>query len=245
MGRTRIARALAVSVLGLALVASTGCVRVELENGGYDTTTERVSAEGATEVEASLDMGAGQLNVTGGADDLMNAEFEFSDSRWEPEVEYEVSGDTGELRVKTPSNIGGFPRSNSRYVWDVALTDDLPLVLRVNMGAGEADFDLRGLDLRDLHVNLGAGESTIDLSGEWSHDLVADITTGAGELTLRVPANVGVRIVGHRDGIGTYSAQGFKQDGDALVNDAWEAADVRFEIELRRGVGEVTIETVE
>lgn len=245
MGKTKMLRVLGASVLGLALIASAGCVRVELEDGGYDTTTERVEAEGATEVEASIDMGAGKLSVTGGADDVMNAEFEFGNPSWEPEVSYNVSNGTGELEVETPNGLNTFPSGNTRYAWDIALGNTLPLDLAVNMGAGEADLDLRGLDVRVLRVNLGAGESTIDLSGEWSNDLTADINAGAGELTLRVPANVGVRIVGYRDGLGSYRADGFEQDGDALVNDAWDTADVKFEIELRRGLGEVTVETVE
>lgn len=245
MGKTKVLRVLGVTALGLTLVASAGCVRVDLGEGGYDTKTESVLAEGATQVEAKLDMGAGELLVSGDADDLMNAEFEYSHSNWEPEVEYEVSGETGDLRVKTPSNSGNIPLGNTRYAWDIRLSNELPLTLDVDMGAGEADLDLRGLDLRDLRLDLGAGEATVDLSGDWSNDLTADITAGAGELTLRVPANVGVRIVGMRDGIGSYSADGFERDGDALVNDAWDTADVKFEIELRRGVGEVTVETVE
>ena len=218
---------------------------MELYDGGYDTTNERGEAEGDTEVEASIDMGAGKLIVTGDADDVMDAEFEFGDPSWEPEVSYNVTNGKGELEVDTPSGLKTFPSGNTRYEWDIALGNTLPLDLSVNMGAGEVDLDLRGLDVRKLRVNLGAGESTIDLSGVWSNDLTADINTGAGELTLRVPANVGVRIVGYRDGLGSYRADGFEQDGDALVNDAWETADVKFEIELTRGLGEVTVETVE
>lgn len=232
-------------LLLVALLGSTGCVRVELEDEGFSTSSERVEAEDATEVEASIDMGAGELEVSGDADALMEGEFEFSRASWEPEVEYEVSGGTGRLRVKTPTDNISFPPGNTRYVWDIALGGDLPLELAVNMGAGEADLDLRGLDLRELRVNLGAGETTIDLSGQWANDLTADINAGAGELTLRVPENVGVRIVGYQDGLGSYRADGFEQDGEALVNDAWETAEVRFEIELRRGLGEVTVETVE
>lgn len=245
MEKATIVRMLGASLLGLALVATAGCVRVELEDGGYESADESIEVGGANEVNASIDMGVGELFVSGGASDLMNAEFEYSHSSWEPEIEYEVIEGTGELDVQMPRNISGFSARNTRYVWNIALSNDLPLVLAVNMGAGESELDLRGLDLRELTVTLGAGESTIDLSGRWSNDLSAEITAGAGEVTLRVPENVGVRVEGYHDGIGSYRADGFEQDGDALVNDAWETADVKFEIELRRGIGEVTIETVE
>jgi hypothetical protein len=241
----RILSVTGVVLLGVALLATTGCVRVELEEGGYKTNSAEVLAEGATEVDAQIDMAAGELFVRGNADELMNAEFEYSHTSWLPKVEYDVSDGTGDLRVKTPDTVKTFPAGNTRYSWDIQLGNELPLNLDVNMGAGEANLDLRGLDLRDLKLDLGAGETTIDLSGDWKNDLTGDITCGAGELTLKVPANVGVRIVGYRDGLGTYSADGFAQDGDALVNDAWDTATVKFEIELRRGLGDVTVETVE
>lgn len=239
-------RALALAGLGLALVASTGCVRTELVEGGFDTATETVQVGSATRATVRVEMGAGQLDISGGADDLMDAEFEYSDSRWKPEVEYEVDGDEGTLEVLTPSN-RSFPlSSNMRYAWDIRLGGGLPMDLVVDMGAGESELKLGGLDVRTLKVELGAGDTLIDLTGDdWRNDLEAEIMAGAGKVVLRVPANVGVRIVGYRDGVGSYKAEGFEQDGDdALLNDAWDNASVRFDIQLRRGVGDVTVETV-
>lgn len=220
-------------------------MQVKLEDPGYRTETERVQAEGATSLKATIGMGAGVLKVRGDSTNLMDAGFEYSDTRWKPEVSYEVTDGQGELNVKSPESISFTPSRHTRYVWDLALANGLPLDLSVNMGAGEATLDLRGTDLRNLKVNLGAGESTIDLSGDWANDVSADIQAGAGQLVLRVPANVGVRIEGFKDGLGTYSANGFTQDGDALVNDAWETASVKFDIALRRGLGDVRIVTVD
>lgn len=244
MKTTRGLRVTGAAALVAALLLTGGCVRVELDDT-YESAAERVEAEDASAVKATIGMAAGELTLRGGATDLMNADFDYSDESWKPEVTYEVSDGEGDLRVLSPDRIH-FPASrNTRYGWDVALSDELPMELVVNMGAGKADLDLRGLDLRDLKLNLGAGETTIDLSGEWANDLSASIEAGAGQLTLRVPTDVGVRIVGYRDGLGEYSANGFKQDGDALVNDAWENATVKFDIVLRRGVGKATIEMVD
>jgi hypothetical protein len=236
-------------LLGAALVAlavaGTGCVRVELPAVEIENDTDRIALDDASELVVSIEMGAGQLSVAGGADGAMDAEYEFTNREWRPEVDYEVRGEEGRLSVRTPSR----PRLNLtghiRYVWDIALSDDVPLDLSVNMGAGESRLDLRSLDVRRLQVNVGAGDATIDLSGEGRGNLVADINAGAGALRLRVPSHIGVRVVGHRDGIGSYKADGLIQDGDALVNSAYEDADVRYDITLRRGVGDVTIELVD
>jgi hypothetical protein len=238
-----------VGTLGLLVAAgllmTTGCVRVEIPMGESRSDSDQIDADGASELVASIDMGAGKLSVSGGGGELMEAEYDFSRTEWRPEVEYDVTAGEGRLSVRTPNRPSFGLSGNMRYEWDIVLTDELPLDLSVNMGAGQADLDMRGTDLRQLGVNLGAGDTTVDLSGDWDSDLEAEINAGAGTLELRVPSDVGVRIVGYQDGLGSYRADGFAQDGDALVNDAYESADVRFDIVLRRGLGDVTVETVE
>ncbi len=182
--------------------------------------------------------------MRGGGTELMDATFGYSDSTWEPVVDYKVNGTQGDLSVTTRSvthvNLG----RNMHFEWDVTLGDDIPLDLSVTMGAGESTLDLSGLDLRRLQVDVGAGESTIDLSGDWSNDLHASVNAGVGQLNLKVPQNVGVRIVGLGDGLGDYTANGFKHDGNALVNDAYDTADVTLDISVQRGIGEVVVEMV-
>lgn len=240
-------RAVAALVSGLVLVTTAGCVRVELPEPKYETADEAVNAGTATEIRASLDMGAGELHVSGTAPSgkVMEAAFEYSPPSWRPVVDYDVTAGVGRLSVRTPSHLDWRPLRGTRYVWDVALTDELPLDLSVNMGAGESTIELAGTDLRRLKLNLGAGDTTIDLSGKWTHDAEIDVTAGAGELVVRVPADVGVRIRGYKGGIGEFRADGFSPDGDAVVNDAYGDADVTFEITVSRGVGEVRVETVE
>lgn len=247
MGTSKTLRVLTAAALGLSLFAAAGCVRVELPEDEGRSANERIETGSATAIDASVDLAAGELRISGGEPDVLDADFKFPSENWRPEVEYRVSDGTGEYSVNTPDDPGfDVPfKTQTPYTWDVRLPKGLPLDLTVYMGAGEADLDLRGMDLRFLSVDLGAGDASIDLSGEWADDVRARIEAGAGKLTLKVPADVGVRLVGAQDGVGTYSARGFEQDGDALVNDAWERADVRFEIELRRGVGEVVVQTVE
>jgi hypothetical protein len=243
--RTTLLRAAGAVVLAGALLAAGGCVRVELPDRGYTIDTDAVDAGDAERVTATIEMGAGKLSVSGGATGVMDGQYEYSSAQMRPDVAYEVEEGEGTLHVLTPSPSGLLIGTDTRYVWDIKLADGLPMDLSVTMGAGESDLDLRGVDLRQLQVTLGAGDSTIDLSGTPTHDLVADIKAGAGTVTLRVPSEVGVRIVGYRDGLGTYSADGFIQDGDALKNPAYDDATVRYDITLVRGLGDVTIDMVD
>lgn len=238
-------RALGAVLLVGALVGSTGCTamfrRVELPKEDRQRTVER---DGATSVKAEIEMAVGELKVgsVSDRDVAMDGEFVYSRRDWAPRVGYRLDGEVGELKVRQ-DDVRGSLGSAYHNEWDVRLPDDLPIDLSVELGVGESELNLGELQLSRLDADLGVGDATIDLSG-LTEDLAAEIDCGTGSVTLRVPENVGVRIVGQSDGIGEYSAPGFEQDGDALVNDAYEKDGAKLDIVLRRGVGDVRIETV-
>ncbi|MBN2404691.1 MAG: hypothetical protein JXE06_03835 [Coriobacteriia bacterium] len=243
MDMRRIAAAGAVALLAGVLLLGTGCVRVELDDDPVTTlSAERVDLGSASTAAVVIEMGAGQLTVDSDpAVSLMEADFDYRPVTLKPEVDYTVSNGRGELRVSTPNRPGLNMGTNLRYAWDVRLAEGVPMDLAVSMGAGEASLKLGSLSLTGLQVDLGAGDATIDLSGDPRVDLQADINAGVGALTLVVPREAGVRIIGYKDGVGSYQADGFKIDGDYLVNEAYGSATVTYDIVLRRGVGDVVI----
>lgn len=244
-----------VVVAGLTVVAGTGCRRVPISDverpGVFGENAlefaDEVSLDGAEQLVADIEMGAGTLDLDGTAraDRALEGSYRYTDEGWAPVVDYEVMN--GEGRLDLSQRDIGAPRLVGSIVneWDVALPSDVPMGLRVGMGAGESRLDLRGTQVRSLTLTLGAGESSVDLSGAWDHDVEADITAGVGELNLRVPADVGVRIWGRNEGIGDYRVDDeFRRDGDYYVNRAWDDAEVRMDIKIQRGVGEVSVESV-
>src|SRR5215211_8280084 len=68
--------------------------------GKMQRESRSIQPQNAQSVGADLKMGAGELNITGGADQLMEADFSYNVSEWKPKVSYDVSGDEGELVVK-------------------------------------------------------------------------------------------------------------------------------------------------
>jgi len=65
---------------------------------------------------------------------------------------------------------------------------------------------------------------------------------GVGKVVLRLPEGVGVRITGREDGVGSFAADGFIAQGDSWVNEAYSAASgPKIELDLTRGVGDVTL----
>jgi hypothetical protein len=210
--------------------------------GEMQRESQTVDLENAQSVETELRMGAGELNVSGGADALMEADFTYNVADWKPEVSYNVSGDTGELIVEQGSG-GGIPGGEARNEWDIRFNDEVPTDLHFQMGAGESNLDLDSLTLTGLNLQMGAGETTVDLTGDYGQDLEARIQGGVGEATVLLPSEVGVRAKAE-GGIGKINAQGLQREGDSYVNDAYGDSDVTLEVDVQGGVGQINLEVV-
>jgi hypothetical protein len=214
-----------------------------VEVGELRTQTRSVEPENADSVRANLRLALGELDVSGGAAGLMEAEFAYNVAAWEPRVDYEVSGDTGELTVVQQGLSEGVPTRDVRNGWDIRFNDEVPLDLGVQMGGGVGDLDLDGLALTGLNLDVGAGATTVDLSGEWERDLSAVVRGGAGQVTLLLPSRVGVRVnAGTR--LGRINADGLRKEGEAYVNDAYGDSDVTLKVDVSGGVGRINLQQV-
>ena len=211
--------------------------------GEMQRESQSIQAENAQSVHTKLIMGAGELNLTGGADRLMEGDFSYNVADWKPKVNYEVSGDTGELSVRQGSGGGVRLGGDARNEWDIRLNDELPTDLAVQMGAGESDLDLDSLTLTGLSLQMGAGKTTVDLTGDYSRDFDASIEGGVGEATVLLPSEVGVRAKA-RGGLGKINAEGLQRVGDAYVNDAYGESEVNLRVDVQGGIGKINLEVV-
>jgi hypothetical protein len=211
--------------------------------GKMQRESKSVDPKNAQSARAQLKMGAGELNVTGGADQLMEAEFSYNVSDWKPKVSYDVSGKKGELIVKQGSANGGNLSGGARNEWNISLNDELPTDLVVQLGAGESNLDLDSLTLSGVDLQMGAGKITVDLTGDYAQDFDASIQGGVGEATVLLPSEVGVKAKAE-GGLGKINAKGLKRVGDSYVNDAYGESDVTLNVDVQGGVGEINLEVV-
>lgn len=204
--------------------------------------TEAIELQGAELVRASIEMPSGELRVAGGASKLLEADFDYAESEGEPQTEYSVSGKQGDLSVRQiqsgRSHMHMMGRPNN---WNLRLSEDVPLELKVHMGAGRGDLRLQGLSLTQLEMHMGAGEFSLDLRGDWKKNLDAEIHGGVGSATIRLPKNVGVR-VSATGGIGSISAGGLRREGDEYFNEVYGKSPVTLRLDVRGGIGEINLQ---
>jgi hypothetical protein len=181
------AKGIALLAMVAVLLAAGGCgggVRV----GELRTVSEAVELSGATPVRVQIEMAAGELVVSGGAAQLLEADFTYNVDELKPEVDFDGST----LSVRTPDvQVGAnslWDLDDYRYKWDLRLNDDVPMEMQVGMGAGSTNLKLGSLSLSRLDVGGGAGDVTVDLTGDWQNDLEATIEGGAGKRTVILPA---------------------------------------------------------
>jgi hypothetical protein len=224
-----------VSILGTAVLA-VGCVRYER----HETSESRsVELGGATEAQVQVHVGAGDLQVAGGAGKLLDADFHYSIAEWRPELKYDVSAGRGYLTLRQP-DIHAFATGNQQNRWELRVNDKVPLDLRVHLGAGNCDLKLSGTSLKRLEVEIGAGAMKLDLRGPWDNNIEGSIHGGVGEATVRLPREAGVRIHA-TGGIGEIKAEGLHKEGDYYFNDAYNKSENRIRLDITGGIGQINL----
>jgi Predicted membrane protein (DUF2154). len=117
----------------------------------------------------------------------------------------------------------------------------------------EMDIDVGAASLTALHlananadlirVRGGVGGMDLDFGGSWTRDLTVNARLAIGQLTLRVPSNVGVRLEVQRVAAG-FNHPGMTQRGDAWYSDNWETAQYKLRVRAENYFGEIDVRPV-
>jgi hypothetical protein len=202
-------------------------------------SSRTVDRENAKSVRVTLDMGAGDLDLSGGSSHLLESDFEYCNSWGAPRVDYSLSGGTGELNISQDNSENHFNHCGDNH-WILHLANDIPMEIKIDMGAGHDNLRLRDIDVTRLNLDMGAGQADIDLTGDRKSDLSADIEGGVGEANIRLPKNIGV-LVHASGGIGTIEAPGLNHDGDEYTNAVYGKTPTTIRLKVEGGVGTIRL----
>ncbi len=214
-------------------------INADSNSGHRGHETQIIDRKDAKAVRMNLHMPAGELSIKGGASHLLEGDFSQSSGWSAPEVDYSEDKGVGTLRIEqeSESHLVG----NSNIVWRLRVSDDVPLEMKVDMGAGRGDLDFSKTDLTRLEVNIGAGQVNADLTGERGKDLAAEIHGGVGEAIVRLPKNIGVVATVH-GGLGSVDVHGLKEEDGRYVNAAYGKAANTIRLTVEGGIGHIKLE---
>lgn len=210
-----------------------------IANRGTSHSSETVDLQDAKTVRASIDMDAGELNISGGASHFLESDFTFTGTWEQPRVEYHVTNGEGELRINQQGR--GPHIGHSDNTWRLNFSDAAPIDLTINMGAGQGNLRLRGVDVTHLELHLGAGEVNLDLTGPRKEDLTADIQGGVGHAKVRLPKDIGV-VATASGGIGSIDVRGLQKSGGEYTNAAYGKSPHTIRLNIQGGIGEIELD---
>jgi len=113
--------------------------------------------------------------------------------------------------------------------------------------AGAAEVSIIGLGnsrCDEIDFEGGIGTVLLDFSGAWSSSAQVEVKMAVGEITLRLPRRVGVRLAMDKF-LTSFEAAGLLRRGDAFVSPNYDSAERRLDIDLTTAMGGVRIEWTE
>lgn len=204
---------------------------------GHDT--QSVDAQGAKSVSADVNMPAGEIILSGGSSHLLDADFQYTSGYEKPNVTYEVSGGHGQLDVVQNSHGPEFGSRDDEWTLRFG---NVPLDLKLNLGAGHNDIRLNGMSVSHLEIHIGAGQLDLDLTGEQNNRMQTDIEGGVGQASIRIPQGQCVRAEAS-GGIGSISAPGMQRQDGAYVSAACKSGAPEMDMTVHGGIGQINLES--
>ncbi len=185
------------------------------------TIQREVTRTNEKEVKVYLNSTFGSVNLEKGEPGkIVEVFYRRKDKDNEPELDfnYSIRRNVGELRIEM--NPEGATVVNSRNgdvnvhlnhvnlkpdEWYIRLTDELPLSIEAELGAGKSDFDFSGLEIEDLTISTGASSSKMRFDdknkGEIDH---LSIETGVSKFVAENLNNANFRKMTFEGGVGSY-----------------------------------------
>src|SRR5712675_1332265 len=207
-------------------------------SGDLQHQTRTVDRQGAKSVDVSMETGSGELNISSGSSHLLDADFNYSDSDETPRVDYNVADGVGHLSISQDHGSTHFGAKHNQ--WNLRLSNDIPLELKIEMGAGRGQLRLRDMPVTRLEMKMGAGQADLDLTGDRKNDLIGDLQGGVGQVTIRLPRKVGV-VVHASGGIGSVDAHGLRHDSGEYTNEAYGKTPATIRLTVQGGIGQISL----
>jgi hypothetical protein len=226
------------TVVAVAAVLTVACDVQTLESGPDQTEEVSFNPTGVEAATVELHLGAGELDVHGGAAKLAQGDLEYNIPSLKPVIHQTTAGHFARLRIDQPES-HGFPH-NMKYHWNLQLSDSVPISLNVNCGAGQARLTVGELHLREVEVHIGAGQIDLDLRGHPTEDYNVTVAGGVGQANVWLPKDTGVRAEAH-GGIGSVNVSGLEKHGGVWESANYGSAKANIRLKVNGGIGEIRI----
>jgi hypothetical protein len=235
-----------VTFLGALLVIGAltwAAVRASTLTGGQTRALIQTPL-GAQTASVKLDVGLGELDVSGLAPSLSLMEGTVVSGGGDGVTQsYAVHEGVGQLQLVQQQNALLAPfladRNVATTLWDIRLTSGLPLALDIRTGVGKANLDLSTLHLSRLDLKTGLGQTFVTFPSGMAG--VAKIQAGLGDVTLTLPPDLPARITVTSGFANVHIPARFARQEKVYTTAGFATTNPYVDLEVEAGLGSVTV----
>ncbi len=168
-----------------------------IPDGAAESRAYTQPLDAASHANVRLQFGAGNLIISAleRADGNLATAYFAGPSDYAPEPTYRIRDDVAELAYLMRDAKRGLPffRGDERVRMDVRLTQNAPLVLKVEAGASDSMLDLSALQVSHVDLQTGVADTRMRLPQAAGQTTVV-VPGGVTDLTFEVPQGVGADV---------------------------------------------------
>jgi hypothetical protein len=218
------------AVLALVLYGSTATAAATQQ---WRNVTSSRQIWDEKELNVQIQYAAGRLEIGPGAGKLLyQMDLHYDEERFRPLTEYRREDNTLRLGVQSRDRDRGTrgTRISDEARAQLKLNPDLPSRLRLEFAAGEADVNLGGMAIQDVHVSVGASQARISFDSPNRVEAErVKVEAGAADLTVSGLGNARAARIEVSGGVGSTTLD----FGGTWHNDT--------DVSIDMGVGAVTL----
>jgi len=198
----------AIMVIAILALTSLACsITFNLPDRVNTTATQtlNLSEDGPASGQTSkvrLEMGAGELEISGGATKMIEGSIRYNVEKWLPTINRDsnqveiIQGVTGSVNL---------PGNDVINQWNIKL-GNFPIDLQVQAGAYKGTLDLSGIPITNLRVSDGASQATVKFDS-LNPTKMERLTykTGASQVDLEGLGNANTSEIVFEGGAGSYT----------------------------------------
>lgn len=185
------------------------------DKGNISKYREIVAVESSTikSYEVAVQTGAGKINIASA--DQSDLAFALLDSDvMELKKTSKVESEKQIINFATEAKVNNFWPSNVKNDLEIRLNRNLPLSLKLQVGAADVDVDLAESNLEYLNIKVGASSLKVKLGDKQALSNIY-LESGASDISLKLPKDSGVRLK-LESGLSAKSMAGLFEVGDGV-----------------------------
>ncbi len=156
-------------------------------------------------------------------------------------IEFNQSDGVATFTIDGSGAVDFLPGSSiEEWRWSLSLPTTVPVELEADMGAGELDLDLTGLEMVTASTELGVGRTAIILpsAGEFE----ASVDGAIGQIVVYVPEDTGIRIRPDTALVYVQVPESYTQQEDDYYSPGYESAENRVDLRVSLAIGNVVVQ---